>query len=646
MPKPELRFKRGFALHEQGRLDDAYRVYQEVLRQQPNHFDALHMAGVIALQTGRAERGVELIGRAIRLNGNIAATYNNLGNGLRALKRLEEAVASYDNAIALKPDYASAYYNRGIALRDLQRHADAIASYDRAIALQPDHAEAYYNRGVALEDLARHEEAAASCEKAIAIDPDHRYALGCALGNAQKICDWTRTSKLAADLKDNIINGKRIIAPFALLGQLDDPWLHLQCARRFSQDKVTTRPPPLWTGTVWRHDRIRIAYLSADFREHAVAYQIVGLLESHDRSKFEVLGVSLGAEGRGDMRARLARTMDEFHDVRTKNDLEAATLLSGLEIDIAVDLGGHTGNARPGILAHRPAPIQVSYLGYPGTMGTDFIDYIVADKMVLPFDQQPFFTERVVHLPDCYQVNDAKRRIAQCTPTRREAGLPGQGFVFCCFNNNYKITAPVFEVWMRLLRTTPDSVLWLVHSNSAAERNLRAAAAVRGVDPARLVFADRQPVAEHLARHRLADLFLDTLPYNAHGTASFALWAGLPVLTCQGRAFAGRVAASLLHAVGLAELVTDSLRDYEALAMRLATDAPRLHRLRETLARNRLSHALFDTDRFCRNIESAYTTMWELWQRGERPRSFSVGPRQGAGDERNRQPITGVFPPV
>jgi protein O-GlcNAc transferase len=301
-------------------------------------------------------------------------------------------------------------------------------------------------------------------------------------------------------------------------------------------------------------------------------------------------------------------------------------LLNELHIDIAIDLKGYTQDARSGILAHRPAPIQVSYLGYPGTMGADFIDYVIADKTVLPFDQQPFYAEKIVHLPDCYQVNDSRREIAARTPTRREAGLPHEGFVFCCFNNNYKITPPVFDVWMRLLGTVAGSVLWLLQDNSDAKENLCKEAAVRGIDPARLVFAGRLEHEEYLARYRLADLFVDTLPYNAHTTAGDALWAGLPLLTCGGASFVGRVATSLLYAAGLPELATRDLGEYEALALRLATDAPLLRGLRHRLAQNRATCPLFDTDRFRRQIESAYTTMWELQQRGESPRSFSVEP--------------------
>jgi predicted O-linked N-acetylglucosamine transferase (SPINDLY family) len=383
---------------------------------------------------------------------------------------------------------------------------------------------------------------------------------------------------------------------------------------------------PLWNGAIRHHDRLRIAYLSSDFCSHALSFLMAELFEIQDRARFEVLGISFGPDDQSDTRARLVRAFDQFHDVRSESDLDVAKLLNDLHVDIAIDLNGHTRGARSGILAHRAAPIQVSYLGYPGTMGADFIDYVIADKTVLPFDRQPFYTEKIVHLPDCYQVNDSKRQIAARTPTRHEAGLPDEGFVFLCINNNYKITRPVFDVWMRLLGAVEGSVLWLLQDNADAKENLRKGAAARGIDPARLVFAGRLEPAEYLARYRLADLFVDTLPYNAHTTASDALWAGLPLLTCRGASFAGRVATSLLHAAGLPELATSDLGEYEALALRLATDATLLRGLRHRLAQNRATCPLFDTDRFRRHIESAYTTMWELQQRGESPRSFSVDP--------------------
>jgi protein O-GlcNAc transferase len=349
-----------------------------------------------------------------------------------------------------------------------------------------------------------------------------------------------------------------------------------------------------------------------------------GLFELHDRSGFEVVAVSYGEDDGSPMRRRLEHAFERFLDVRARSDAQAAALLREMEIDIAVDLKGFTAGARPGILAQRPAPLQASYLGFPGTLGVPFIDYLIADRIVVPESEQACYAEKLVYLPECYQVNDASRAVAERTPAREEAGLPARGLVFCCFNNNYKILPETFACWMRLLREVPGSVLWLLKDSDAARANLEREARDAGIDPARLVFAARLPHAEHLARHRLADLFLDTLPYNAHTTASDALWAGLPVLTCTGTSFAGRVAASLLHAVGLPELVTRTRTDYEQLALALARDPQRLESLKEKLERNRKTAVLFDTARFARALETAYRTMWQRWCRGEPARSFAV----------------------
>ena len=421
-------------------------------------------------------------------------------------------------------------------------------------------------------------------------------------------------------------SGQSIVSPFTLLGYDSTPALHLACARAYATSRFPRPATALRGGTRPDRDRLRIAYLSANFNRHAMAYLMVNLFERHDRSRFEIIGVSFGVDDESPIRARVAAAFDRFVDVRTLGDRDVAKLLADMEIDIAVDIMGYTQDGRPGILSHRPAPVQVNYLGYPGTMGTDFIDYIMADAVTVPSGEEAFYTEKVVRLPGCYQVNDRERPIAEATPTRTEAGLPERGFVFCSFNNNYKITAPLFDVWMRLLSSVDVSVLWLLGGNETVEANLRREAAGRGVDPARLVFAPRMEQGEHLARHRLADLFLDTLPYNAHTTCSDALWAGLPVLTCRGDAFPGRVAASILQAARLPELVTANLTEYAAMAKWLAEDAGLLHEIRQRLAENRLASPLFDTDLSRRHIEAAYRRMWHIHQRGGKPESFDVEP--------------------
>ncbi len=614
----------GLVLYELKRYEEALASYKVALALAPDFVEALNNRGNALQRLRRHEEALKDYERVLALRPDFVEAHNNCGNALQGLKRFEEALGCYDRALALRPNYAEAFYNRGCALKALKRQEQALPSFDRALALRPNYAEALFSRGDALNELKRYEEAIASYDKAIAIAPDHPYAFSGMAESTLAICDWARTASLKAALESRVAAGKAIVNPFTLIRLNDDPALHLRCARAFIDDRTGGPRAPLWDGTIRPHDRIRIAYLSADFHRHATAYLIAELIELHDRAHFEVLGVSFDRDDGSDIRRRLVKAFDRLHDVRRKSDREIAKLISDLEVDIAIDLKGYTQDSRPEILAFRPAPIQASYLGYPGTMGADFIDYIIADKVVAPSEQQPFYAEKIVQLPDCYQANDRQRKIAERTPSRGEAGLPDQGFVFCCFNNSYKITAPVFEVWMRLLQAVPGSVLWLLRENGGAEANLQREAQALGVDPRRLVFAERLKVDEHLARHRLADVFLDTLPYNAHTTASDALWAGLPVLTCQGTAFAARVASSLLQAVGLPELVTHSLDEYEALALRLAREASFLDAIKTRLAQNLKTHPLFDGDRFRRHIEAAYVTMWETWQRGERPQGFAV----------------------
>jgi predicted O-linked N-acetylglucosamine transferase (SPINDLY family) len=421
----------------------------------------------------------------------------------------------------------------------------------------------------------------------------------------------------------HVANG-RLFDAFRFLGYSSDPALQLACARQFIAREVPVRKPLLWSGEVWKNEKIRIAYVSCGFHQHPTAYLTAELLEIHDRSHFEIIGVSVGPDDQSEIRARLIRAFDRFYDVRSKTDQEVTSLLRELRVDIAVDRSGYTTNARPGIFAGRAAPVQVNYIGFPGTLAAKFYDYILADATVLPFDRQPFYTERIVHLPNSYLVNDTRRPVAARTPTRQECGLPAQGFVFCCFNNSYKITPPVFDIWMRLLSKMEGSVLWLFCDREGAEANLRREAAARNIDPGRLIFARRVPLADHLARHRLADLFLDTLPYNAHTTAADALWMGLPVVTCLGQSFAGRVAASLLRAVGMSDLVTSNPGEYEDLILRIAREPAMLQDLRDRLQRNKVTSPLFDTDLYRRNLESAYLRMLQAWQRGEPPASFTV----------------------
>ena len=440
------------------------------------------------------------------------------------------------------------------------------------------------------------------------------------------------------EIRRDVAVGARAVAPFEFISLSDSPGAHLRCARTYSQHKFPAKRPRMWNGERYRHDKIRVAYVSSDFRSHASSHVMAGLYEAHDKSRFATTAISLGPDTRDEMRTRVKSAFDRFIDVRTRSDRDVAGMMREMEIDIAVDLNGYTKGRRPGIFVSRPSPVQVAYLGFPGTLGGDHLDYMLADRFVIPEQEQSFYAEKIAYLPHSYFPHDSKLAISADTPTRREAGLPETGFVFCCFNKSYKLTPDVFDVWMSLLLEVEGSVLWLLESNAAAVRNLRGYAEERGVAANRLVFADQMKPEAHLARHRLAGCFLDSAPCNAHTTACDALWAGLPVVTRRGSSFAGRVAESVLNAVGLPELIADDLEGYRALALGLARDEDQLAAIKSKLARNRLTFPLFDTAGLCRSIESAFETMWGRYQRGEPPASFAVAPIAASAGLRSADP--------
>jgi protein O-GlcNAc transferase len=604
MPAPEMLVNYGTVLGRQGRMAEALAQYDRALALRPALMPALFNRGNALLELGRPEDAVESYDKAVAVGGAPAGLWNNRGTALRAARCLAEALTSFERAIALDGHHTKALTNRAIALYDLKRFAEALAAADTALATTPGFAEALYVKANVLDELGRPEEALFFYEQALQAEPDHPHALNGVAWTALSLCDWERTERLKPQLESAVHAGRVILQPFTLLGYSDDAALERRAAENAIRRLAPARPP--LAGGPYKHDRIRLAYLSADFHGHATAILMAELFERHDRSRFEVSAIAFGPDDGSQMRARLKAAFDRFDDVRGMSDLDVARLLSERETDIAVDLNAHTMDARPGIFAHRPAPVQVNYLVYPGTTGASYMDYILADKIVLPLDQQPFYSEKIVHLPDCYQANDASRTLAPA-PSRAEAGLPEKGFVFCCFNRNWKITLPVFDIWMRLLKQVDGSVLWLLDGPGRA--NLGKEAAKRGIEPARLVFAPKAKPDMHLARHQLADLFLDTLPYNAHTTASDALGTGLPLITRIGKVFPSRVAASLLNAIGLPELVTATPQAYEALALELAQNPALLAATREKLLRNRLTTPLYDSERFRKAIEAAYDAM-------------------------------------
>jgi protein O-GlcNAc transferase len=621
----DVHIKRCRVLTALRRFEEALAGYEKALAIRPDDTETLFNRGRLLGELKRHADAVASYDRALELKPDSAKILNDRGIALGHLQRWPEALASFDRAVACNPGFAEAHNNRAALLMNMGRHDEALAGYDRALELAPDAAGFLNNRADLLRVLGLHERAAADYSKLLELKPGFDQALGHKLHTNLQICSWKDYAADRQRLLAAVRAGKSFL-PFTVLVLSDSGEEQLQSARTYTQQKYPMAARPLWTGERYPHDRIRVAYLSADFYWHATALLMVELFERHDRERFEVSAWSFGPDVRDGMRERLQKSFEQFHDVRGLSDDEVADMLRAREIDIAVDLKGYSKGCRPAIFARRAAPIQVNYLVYPGTMGADFMDYIIGDKDLIPEGDEVFYAEKVVRLPDSYQVNGARRVKSVHKPVRMDAGLPESGFVFCCFNSNYKITPEIFDIWMRLLNRVEGSVLWLLEGNAAASRNLLREAEGRGVHAGRLVFAPRMPPSDHIARQTLADLFLDTLPCNAHTTASDALWAGLPVLTCRGNTFPGRVAASVLRAIGLPELIAGNLADYEALAFRLATTPELMADIRARLARNKTTHPLFDTDRFRRHIESAYVTMHERYQRGEAPRGFSVPP--------------------
>ena len=604
---------RGVALKELKQFDAAVASYDKAIAFKPDYAQAYSNRGNALKELKQFDAAVASYDKAIAFKPDFAEANYNRGNALKDLKQFDAAVASYDKAIAIKPDYAEAYSNRGLALQELKQFDAAVASFNKAIALKPDFAQAYYNLGNSLQELKQFDAALVSYDKAIELKPDTDYLLGIRLHIKMHLCDWQNFERSVSELSLKIQSHFKASSCLPVLALPIGLTEQRQAAETWSTDKYPYNPS---LGLILKSvskSKIRIGYFSADFHTHPVSFLSVGLFEHHDKSKFELIAFSFGPETKDEIRSRIKNAFDKFIDVRKKSDKEVAALSRELGVDIAIDLGGHTQNCRTGIFSFRAAPIQLSYLGYLGTMGAGYYDYLIAERTIIPVNSQKYFNEKIVYLPT-YQVNDSKQEIPRAALSRQELNLPDSSFVFCCFNANYKITPSTFDGWMRILKAVPDSVLLLYTDIKTAAKNLKVEAKKREIDPERLIFGEKIIRSQYLARCRSADLFLDTLPYNAGATASDALWAGLPVLTCMGESFSSRYAASLLFAIGVPELVTLTQAEYEALAIELATNPTKLKLIKGKLENNRLTTPLFDTALFTKHIEAAYTKMYERYQ--------------------------------
>lgn len=603
----EAEFGRATTLKFLGRAAEARAGYDTVLAKMPGALGALNNRGEVLNALGLAEEALADFDRALAVKPDFPPAVLGRGIALQRLNRTEEALPWFVRACALWPDSSDAFFHRGLALAQLGYPEEALQCYDKTLLLQPTSTAAYNNRGVSLIGLRRFAEAAKSYAMLDELIPGSVPALSGLAGAALHACDWSRREEFAEKIAAVLRAGKGGIQSGTALGYSSDPALLLACAKSLTASLPVS--PPRWRHKPFSGEKIRLAYCSANFCSHAMPRLMAGVFEAHDRARFDVIAISFGVDDQSAMRARLTKAFDQFHDVRLSSEKQIADLMVRLKVDIAVDLMGFTEFSRMGVFALRPAPVQADYMGYPGTQGAAFFDTIIADAIVAPPEQQEFFSEKIMALQETYWATDDKRAEAGPPPGRAEAGLPETGFVFCCFNNNWKITPPIFDVWMRLLKAVPGSVLWLLQDSAEAADNLKKEAVARDVDASRLVFAPRVSPEEHLARHRLADLFVDTVQYNAHTTASDALWVGVPVVTLLGDYFPGRVAASILTAINLPELITANLADYESLALALASDPPRLAALKRKVEENRKTTPLFNTARFTRNLEAAYERM-------------------------------------
>ncbi len=626
---PEAYFNRGNSFLMVKEYSKAILSYNKALEYRPDYTDAYSNQGAAYLGNEQFEHALLCYDKAIRLKPDFYGAYLNRGVIHRDLKQYEDALHNFKKAILLKPKYAEAYVNIALVFKESGRYDDAIINLDKAIYNNPECAEAYYNKGNILREIRKYDDAIVCYDIAIALNPEDESWYLARLHTNMYICDWSTYTESIKKIKYNYNHHKIALTPFPLLALIDSPSTHKEVANNYVETKYKEKKDISDIRRHPKHLKIRIGYYSQDLKNHAVTSLLIEMLELHDREKFEIYAFSFTSGIQDEMSQRIKITVDQFFDVNHMSDKDVVMLSRKHEIDIAIDLSGFTRGCRTGIFALRASPIQVNYLGYPGTMGAEYIDYLIADKIVVPEIEQQHYTEKLAYLPNSYMVN-SKRLISDNAIDREPHGLPKTGIIFCCFNNNYKITPESFDCWMRILKQVPGSVLWLLESHPKAAGNLRQEATRRGVESERLIFAKRLlRHSDHLARYRLADLFLDTLPFNAHTTAGDALWAGLPVLTCMGESFAGRVAASLLNALHLPELITTTYDEYEALAIELAKTPNKLNTIKHKLSQNRLTTPLFDTPLFTKHIEQAYTEMYERYQENLSPEHLYIKNKGG-----------------
>ena len=602
----EIHNNKGNALKSLERYDEAIESYDKAIKIKSDYAFAYNNKGNALKNLERYDEAIESYDKAIKINPNYIEAHHNKGNILKDLKRFDESISSYDKAIEINPDYYFSFNNRGIIFQHLNHFEKALASYDKAIEINPNYPETYNNKGNILKELKRYDEALTCYEKAIKLKSDFDYMLGKVLNLNMFLCNWIEFDSLIKEINNTIVKKSKVIEPFTFLGLIDNPVFLKLSSEKYIKNNFKKDLEIQSLAKYTNHKKPRIGYFSADFHNHATLHLMMDIFKNHNKSNFDFYGFSFGPQNNDIWNSQVKNYFLKFEDVSNNSDKEVAYLSRKLEIDIAIDLKGLTSNSRSGIFSYRAAPIQINYLGYPGTTGADYMDYIIADEVIIPKESSNNYTEKILYLPDCYQPNIKKREISKKSFKRSDFGLPENSFIYCCFNSNYKITPHIFNIWMNILKAVPNSVLWIYKTNETASKNLIKESKAKGVDPKRIIFASYLPNDEHLKRISFADLFLDTFPCNAHTTASDSVRMCVPIVTLIGKSFASRIAASILSCLDMKELITRDEKEYQNLAIDLARHPKKINEIKDRLIDAISSSPLFDSSKFTKNLENIY----------------------------------------
>ena len=615
-------FKNAINFYENKEYDKAKKVCEDILDIQPDDLNATNLLAILNFQNKDFVQSIKFFEKAIKINPNISETYNNLGNVYYEFKQFNLAIDNYNKAIKLNPNFVLSYYNRAKALQEINQKQEAISDYNKAISLKNNFSAAYKNLGNLYAELKILDKSIYNHERALKINPNMSYLNGTIIQSKCGLSEWTNFKEDKLFLKNGILSEKKNTSPFPTILIYDSPSLQKKAIEIFVKNEFENTKKIKFEKN--KNKKIKIGYYSSDFHNHATMYLMANLFECHDKNKFETYAFSFGPDDGSKIRKRVVKTFDKFFDVKFKTTKEIVQHSRELNIDIAIDLKGFTNNNRFDLFIERCAPIQISYLGFPGTSGSDCIDYLIADKIIIPEENKNYYSENIIYLPNSYQANDSNPTLSKRIFSKKDFNLPENKFIFCCFNHNFKILPDMFEIWMRILKKVKNSVIWLLIDNEKAQNNLKKILVSNDIDPNRMIFAGRLPHSEHIIRLGLADLFLDTFPCNAHTTASDALRSSLPIITIKGNSFASRVASSLLTSVGLEELITNSEKEYEELAIKIAEEKNFYKEIKHKLKKNIIDMPLFNSKLFTKKLETAYVEVYKNYNENTKPETIQI----------------------